>query len=883
MATSNDITIGVTADSKGVQAGLAPAITSLGKLGTAAGKTEAELDALANTKVSPTISVTMKDEAIKKAKADIARLRDEIARGIVMGADTKDAQRQLAQLERTLRQLEGRRPRIEVDTSGVDHAAASVASLKTGLSGLASAVPGAGLLLGKGGLLFGAGAAAVGFGKLAADMQTARLQLKALVRDGGDANALFKEVQAFANTTPFEFPELLATSKTLLAFGVSSKDVVSTMKGLGAVAAAVQAPVNDLAVVYGQMLSRGVAMSEDIMQMQTRGVPIFEAFASIMGVSAEEARKLASEGKIGKDVISQLDDELLRMFPTAISDQAASFNGKMSTFLDTARAIGTAIGEDVLPVMQGFLDTGQKIVDAIPDGMGSVALQIGLIVGAGKLLGPMFAGAAVKARLFMASFGTGGGALVGIKKGLGGVVGALGGPWGLAMTAGIGLMVAWNEESKQQEESLKDFKTQLDFTAGALSNHNREVISNRLEQQGQLKVLKESGLSMDLFQRATLGSADAQKQFEAAARGVIDASVKSTGGMTNQAQAAADSLGIMGEYSGQVRDAAGSADAVATAAGGAATAVKNLDNPVANQAAAWKDYNTKLSAAKTTLDGIVESLGILNHEALDARTANRGFEQGWDDLEAALKANGKTLDAGTEKGRKNQQALDDQAASLETLTQAQLNDARINGKSTTDILANYTKQRQALIDMAIRFGMTEKEAQNYVNTLLKTPKQLTTDVQLSGLEAARRGITDLTDPKQVTIAIKLAENEDKRLLDKLQRSEVGWSAGPDRSSGGTPKAGPQGYQPIGQQAFVDSQLMAARGFGAFPDVTLAAPRGHTSLNALPGMPSALASPATQVVVQVQDRRLSDLINVQVRNAATTAVRGLTTRKVVQVG
>lgn len=721
MATSNDITIGVTADSKGVQTGLAPAITSLDKLGAAAGKTDKQLDALANTKIPP-VKVTVRDEAIKATKAKMAVLRDEIARGVVMGVDTKDAQKQLRQLEATVKQLDRMDPKIEPEVTGFGRAKAQLAGLTAatdaaGFSGLSAAKS-----LGPLGFVAAMGALEVKASQTAASMETMRIALKNVIRDGGDVDKILSDIQEFGNTTPFEFPELVDTAKILVSMGVSSSELLKTMKDLGAVAAATSVPIQDVALIYGQMLSRGKVNAEDMLQLTQRGVPAWEALAKATGKNIPELQELASQGKLTRTEIEAMGKELGAMFPNSISEQAASVNGQMSTLNDNMSVLGDQMGSVINPMLNQFLGTLNKILanDIVKGGL------------TGLLVGPVFT----------------------------------------------------------IPHLVKEFDK--------LINGTKELTA-----------------------------------------------------VTKPATAASNDSAAM-----------------------ALAASKD-----------WAAYADATDEARKSVEGLTQKLDILNGNALDAREAARNYEEGLDKLKEALKTNGKTLDTSTEKGRANQEALDSQAEAIEALTTAQLEDARANGKSTADILTNYGKQRQALMAMAQQFGMTEAEAKDYVDTLLKTPDKLKTDVQLLGLDAARRGLSDLTDPKQVQIAINLAENEDKRLLDKLQRSEVGWSAGP-AGGGGTksaPQSAPQGYQPIGQQSFADSQLMAARGLGMFPDVTLAAPRGHTSLNALPGMPSALAGPATQVVVQVQDRRLSDLINVQVRNAATTAVRGLTTRKVVQVG
>lgn len=157
--------------------------------------------------------------------------------------------------------------------------------------------------------------------------------------------------------------------------------------------------------------------------------------------------------------------------------------------------------------------------------------------------------------------------------------------------------------------------------------------------------------------------------------------------------------------------------AAGNAAGGAATAADDL---------AESTY-TSAKAARDAADGTAtwaEELDQINSPILDARDAARQFEQAVDDASGALKDNGKTLDIGTEKGRKNQAALDGVArAALD-----QIGAMQANGASQKQLQGTLDTSRDRLYAVGRSFGMSKTEARQYADQVLKTPKSVSTTV-----------------------------------------------------------------------------------------------------------------------------------------------------------
>ena len=356
---ADDLVLKVRADVSEATKGLAPLTSSLDKVKTSAAATENELEKLSKVKVAPSVN----EQAIARARDEIRRLQATLAEDIAIGADTRPAQRRIAELQSAIRRLDSETVTIDVKSSGgLENVSGQAADVKGQLMELAGAAGVAGTALtGPAGVAAAAGAVGVASVKMAADMETATLQMKAVIRDGGDVNKVVGDLKALGASSPFAFPELQASAKTLLSFGVSSRQVVDTLKNLGEVASALGVPIEELSVVYGQMLAKGKIQSEEMLQLAERGVPAYAALAQAIGKTEAETRELVAQGKLGKREVEAMGRELGKMYGGSMLEQSKTFNGQMATLRDSMESLGVIIGSTVLPAFTQIFELGNKL------------------------------------------------------------------------------------------------------------------------------------------------------------------------------------------------------------------------------------------------------------------------------------------------------------------------------------------------------------------------------------------------------------------------------------------------------------------------------------------------------------------------------------------
>lgn len=64
------------------------------------------------------------------------------------------------------------------------------------------------------------------------------------------------ELSEFASKTPFELQGVRENAKQLLAMGVSTQELLPTLKSLGDVSAGLSVPLERLALNYGQVMTQ---------------------------------------------------------------------------------------------------------------------------------------------------------------------------------------------------------------------------------------------------------------------------------------------------------------------------------------------------------------------------------------------------------------------------------------------------------------------------------------------------------------------------------------------------------------------------------------------------------------------------------------------------
>jgi tape measure domain-containing protein len=122
-----------------------------------------------------------------------------------------------------------------------------------------------------------------------------------MLGSAGKAKTFLTELQNFAATTPFEFPELVRASQRMIAFGFTSKEVIPTLTSLGDAATGLGAGaegVDRIVGAIGQMKAKGKIQTEELLQLTEVGVPALRILANAFGVSTARMQEMVTAGAV---------------------------------------------------------------------------------------------------------------------------------------------------------------------------------------------------------------------------------------------------------------------------------------------------------------------------------------------------------------------------------------------------------------------------------------------------------------------------------------------------------------------------------------------------------------------------------------------------------
>ena len=239
------------------------------------------------------------------------------------------------------------------------------------------------------------GAAAVGVGMkavtAAADFEQTKVAFTTLIGDAAKAEQTLGKLRELGAKTPFEFPELADAGRKLIAFGESADSVPETIRRIGDVSAGVQAPVNEIAELYGKARVQGRLFAEDINQLTGRGIPIIQELAKQFGVSDSEVKKLVESGQVGFPAIERAFVSMTSQggkFAGMMEAQGKTTGGLFSTLKDSINEVfltlGTPINDAIRPLVEQAIGLVQQLTPLATEAGKQIKDAIQLVIAAFK-------------------------------------------------------------------------------------------------------------------------------------------------------------------------------------------------------------------------------------------------------------------------------------------------------------------------------------------------------------------------------------------------------------------------------------------------------------------------------------------------------------------
>lgn len=426
--------------------------TSLRNILTTANNSLSNVSALAvktsNSFTQIGVAAGNTDKSIKNAGNTIAGLKSKLEE-----LTTKLESSQLGSQKFTLL-----KSKIDATRTALDNAYKSSEILKGKLTDLGeSSGVTAGKMSGLGSTLASL-ATGVGFTMLLKNAAQASIKyeqlhisMSVMLGSAAKATETLEKFSKFATATPFTDDQVNQAGKALVAFGVSTDEVVEKMTRIGDISAGVGKDFNELALIYGKAKVAGTLYAEDINQLLEAGIPIMGEFAKQLGVTEGQVKKMASEGKL---TFEMFDKAMVNMtssgskFGGMMDKQSQSIGGKLSTIESNLSNLLKSTGDSMMVALTPAVDVIGKITDALSKG----AKEAGPFAKTMLTVGTALAGLTVA----ILALGSGLSALGVTAVTTGSMMTAAFGPVGLAIMAiGAAFVYARNQQAEYENGMKK--------------------------------------------------------------------------------------------------------------------------------------------------------------------------------------------------------------------------------------------------------------------------------------------------------------------------------------------------------------------------------------------------------------------------------------------
>lgn len=220
-----------------------------------------------------------------------------------------------------------------------------------------------------------------GFGRLTG-IDTAQAKLKGLGHDAENVTKIMESALESVRGTAFGMDEAATTAASAVAAGIEpGKELTRYLSLTGDAAAIAGSSMSEMGSIINKVQTAQKAYTGELNQLADRGIPIFQWLASEAGVTAEEVRKMASDGQISSEMFLKAIEKNIggaaktmgeSSFTASLSNIWASVSRIGANFLDAGGEAG------------GFFSTVKPLLNDFNNSLGVVeekAAELGVLFG----------------------------------------------------------------------------------------------------------------------------------------------------------------------------------------------------------------------------------------------------------------------------------------------------------------------------------------------------------------------------------------------------------------------------------------------------------------------------------------------------------------------
>lgn len=324
----------------------------------------------------------------------------------------------------------------------------------------------------------GVGAVMTSGWKRLTELDTAQAKLRGLGHEAQAVEEIMSNAWQSVTGTSIAYAGAVTQASNAVATGVKQgEELTRVLTTMGDTATIAGVGIDEMGSIFTKVMTSGKLMTQEINQLQDRGIPVLQLLSDQLGVTTTEVQDMASEGAIS---FKTFETAMRSAFGGAAQEMGSqTLVGSIENIKAALANLGAQgleplkemfitmanTGENALWALGGAVESVGAIFSAIPDSVIQFGLALGAVNGAATLLntemGQKMVGHVSAAATAMGEFGkkllTGQVGLKDFRSGIGSVIDALGGPLMIGITAAtfvVGEMVAASKRASEAHAEM---------------------------------------------------------------------------------------------------------------------------------------------------------------------------------------------------------------------------------------------------------------------------------------------------------------------------------------------------------------------------------------------------------------------------------------------
>ena len=209
----------------------------------------------------------------------------------------------------------------------------------------------------------------------ALNLENAKAKMSTFTKDSKQLDEIMNNVSDSVDGTAFSMDSAATVAAGFFAAGIKEgPQMTNSLKLVGDAAQVSGRSMEEIGAIFNKVAANGKLSGQELNQLSDSGIPILQMLSKTTGKSAEEVRKLVSDGKIGFAEFSKAMEEGLG---GAAQKSGETFTSSLANLKSAVSRIGatimTPLLEGATPVMNTFKDMLKLMANGTTDGLDELA------------------------------------------------------------------------------------------------------------------------------------------------------------------------------------------------------------------------------------------------------------------------------------------------------------------------------------------------------------------------------------------------------------------------------------------------------------------------------------------------------------------------------